>query len=362
MATGENFRVRLANARAEAVRSGRVVLGMTVVERIVQGTSYFLLSAVLAGSRIFESSAPFALALVGGAGSGINAAAALAGASFGYLTLLGMVEGLRYVSAAILTFAVAFAFYDVKFYRLPWTMPLAAAVMNGCTGFIYLSQKGWRAQDVIWFVLEVFLTALATYGFRAALAPDKGTRSRDGWLGGALLVAASLVSMAGLNLFADVSLGRMLASTVVLACAWQGGAGFGAALGVGLGLALDLVVGRVLYAMAWCGRSGCRSGAGTAAGQCCGDLCSGQCCGSALAVEQRHGAGYPLRGLRGRCSFSADPGIFSAAAGGAAAPGGTERGRGPGGGICQAPAEGYIGGFSHSVRKSAQLLSKTAGQ
>ena len=251
MATGENFRVRLANARAEAVRSGRVVLGMTVVERIVQGTSYFLLSAVLAGSRIFESSAPFALALVGGAGSGINAAAALAGASFGYLTLLGMVEGLRYVSAAILTFAVAFAFYDVKFYRLPWTMPLAAAVMNGCTGFIYLSQKGWRAQDVIWFVLEVFLTALATYGFRAALAPDKGTRSRDGWLGGALLVAASLVSMAGLNLFADVSLGRMLASTVVLACAWQGGAGFGAALGVGLGLALDLVVGRVLYAMAF---------------------------------------------------------------------------------------------------------------
>lgn len=251
MATGGTFRVRFANARAEAVRSGRVVLGMTVVERIAQGASYFLLSAVLAGARIFESSAPFALALVGGAGSGINAAAALAGASFGYLTLLGMIDGLRYVSAAILTFAMAFAFYDIKLYRLSWTMPLATAAMNGCTGFIYLSQKGWRAQDVIWFVLEVLLTVLATYGFRAALAPDKDTRSRVGWLGGALLVAASLISMAGLNLFADISLGRMLAATVVLACAWQGGAGFGAALGVGFGLALDLVAGRVLYAMAF---------------------------------------------------------------------------------------------------------------
>lgn len=251
MATGETFRIRLARVQAEAVRSGRVVLGMTVVERMAQGASYFLLSAVLAGSRIFESSAPFALALVGGAGSGINAAAALAGASFGYLTLLGMIDGLRYVSAAILTFAVAFAFYDVKLYRLPWTMPLATAAMNGCTGFIYLSQKGWRAQDVIWFVLEVLLTALAAYGFRAALAPDKGSRSRDGWLGGTLLAAASLVSLAGLNLFADISLGRILAATAVLICAWQGGAGFGAALGVGFGLALDLMAGRVLYAMAF---------------------------------------------------------------------------------------------------------------
>lgn len=251
MASGEAFRIRLARGRAEAVRSGRVVLGMAAVERAAQGASYFLLSAVLAGSRIFESSAPFALALVGGAGSGINAAAALAGASFGYLTLLGMVDGLRYVSAAILTFAVAFAFYDVKLYRLPWTMPLATAAMNSCTGFIYLSQKGWRAQDVIWFVLEVVLTALAAYGFRAALAPEQGVRSRDGWLGGTLLMAASLVSLAGLTLFADISLGRILAAVIVLACAWQGGAGFGAALGVGLGLALDMMAGRVLCAMAF---------------------------------------------------------------------------------------------------------------
>jgi len=138
MATREYLHVKWARARAQAVRSGGVVLGAETVERVIQATSYFLLSAVLAGGEIFEGYAPFGLAMVGGAGSGTNAAAALAGACFGYLNLLGLVDGLRYVSASILTFSVAFAFYDVKLYRLPWTMPVAAALMNGCAGFIVL--------------------------------------------------------------------------------------------------------------------------------------------------------------------------------------------------------------------------------
>jgi len=259
MATREHLRVRLARARAEAVRSGRLVLGAETVERVIQAASYFLLSAVLAGGEIFEGCTPFGLAMVGGAGSGINAAAALVGACFGYLNLLGLVDGLRYVSAAILTFSVAFAFYDVKLYRLPWTMPVAAAVMNGCTGFIYLSQKGWRTQDVIWFVLEVGLTALAAYSFRAALSSGKGARDEAHRLGGALLMAAAFISLSGLDLLSDISLGRMLAAGVVLACAWQGGAGTGAAMGVGLGLAMDLAAGRVLYAMAF-GAAGLSAG------------------------------------------------------------------------------------------------------
>ncbi len=259
MATRENWRYRLARVQAETVRSGRVALGARAVERTIQATSCFLLSAVLAGAEIFEGCAPFAVALVGGAGSGINAAAALAGACLGYLTLLGMVAGLRYVAAAILTFSVAFAFYDVKLYRLPWTMPVAAAAMNGCTGFIYLSQTGWRPRDVIWFALEVVITAAAAYSFRAVLAGGARVQGGERRIGGALLLAAALISMSGLYIFADISLGRMLAAVVVLACAWQGGAGTGAAMGVSLGLAMDLAGGRVLYAMAF-GAAGLAAG------------------------------------------------------------------------------------------------------
>ena len=90
--------------------------------------------------------------------------AALLGAGFGYLTLLGFSDALRYLSAAILTFAVGFAFYDMKLFQRPWTMPGVAGLMNGCTGFIYLSQGGWRTVDVIYFLSEIALTVAGAPG------------------------------------------------------------------------------------------------------------------------------------------------------------------------------------------------------
>jgi len=251
MATNETLRSRLARVQAQAVRSGRVILGTGLVSQAVQSVSYFMLCAVLAGGEIFDGCAPFALALVGSAGSGLNAAAALFGACFGYLTLLGLVNGLRYVSAAILTFSLAFAFYDTKLYRTPWAMPLATAAMNGCTGFIYLSQKGWQSEDIIYFTLEVALTALCAYAFRWALAPEKHSSCDRRRCCVLLLLAAVLVSLSGLYLFAHISVGRILAAVLVLSCAWQGGAEAGAAIGVGLGLAMDLAGGSVLYTMAF---------------------------------------------------------------------------------------------------------------
>ena len=245
MASKETLRTRLARARAEAVRSGRVVLGAPALARWAEGAIHFLLSAVLAGGQLFGGYAPFALALVGAAGSGINAAAALAGASLGYLTLMGLAEGLRYVSACILTFSVAFAFYDVKFYRLPWTMPAVAALMDGCTGFVYQAQRGWTTQEAIFFLLEMVLTAGACYAFRAALAglARPGVGSARQRVGAMALGAAVLVSLSNLHLAAEVSVGRLLSAAAVMACAWQGGPGAGAVSGVGLGLAMDLARG-----------------------------------------------------------------------------------------------------------------------
>lgn len=69
-----------------------------------------------------------------------------AGAGFGYLTLLGFSDALRYLSAAILTFAVGFAFYDMKLFQRPWTMPGVAGLMNGCTG-IHLPGPGGLANS-----------------------------------------------------------------------------------------------------------------------------------------------------------------------------------------------------------------------
>ena len=264
MATTEKFRTRLARARAESVQSGRVVLGMPAVLGAARAGCCFLLAAVLSGGVIMGSSAPFGVALVGGAGSGMNAAAALLGTCVGYVALLGLVEGLRYVAAAILTFSVAFAFCDTGLYRSAWTMPAAAAAMNGCAGFIYLSQRGWHTRDVVCFALEVVLTALFACGFRAALAGPERLEAGRRRLGGILLLTAVLISLAQLRLFFGVSLGGVLAGVVVLAAACRIGTGGGAAFGVLLGVAMDLAGGQTpMYAM-------CMGVAGLAAGLCSG--------------------------------------------------------------------------------------------
>ena len=295
MATMENFRTRLARAQARAAGSGRVELGTGMLSKCIQAGIYFLSAAVLAGGRIFGGCAPFGLALVGGAGSGANAAAALAGASLGYLNLLGMVDGLRYVSAAILTFSVAFAFYDVKLYRLSWTMPLVAAVMNACTGFIYLSHKGWRAQDVVCFLLEVLLTAAGAYAFRAAFRTEGQEDDIHRRMGLMLLMAAVLICLSDLYIFADISAGRIAAGVVVLCCGWQGGWGAGAAAGVIFGLAMDLSEGgQVLYAASF-GVAGLASGMVPAPGKLRAAVAFAL--GSIGAVLWLWGSGLPVSAL-----------------------------------------------------------------
>ena len=170
--------------------------------RFADGGIHFLLSAVLAGAAVFGDYAPFGVALVGAAGSGVCGAAALVGACFGYLTLLGFTGGLRYISASMLTFAVNFAFYDVK-------------LLRGVTGFIYLSEAGWRTEDVIYFFTECFLTAAASWCYRQLLLPlrtgrGEGILSPQRRVSLAALACTVLMSLSSLTLFEDVSLGPCL--------------------------------------------------------------------------------------------------------------------------------------------------------
>ena len=262
----ETIRSKLDKLRKRSARGETVSLDASALLRLADGGIHFLLAAVLSGAVIFGGYAPFGVAVVGASGSGVCAAAALAGACLGYLTLLGFTHALRYVSACMLTFAVSFAFYDVKLLRTPWAMPLTAGLLNGCTGFIYLSEAGWRAADVICFLLECFLTAAASWCYRQLLLPLRTGRGENllttqGRVSLAVLLCSLLASLSSLYLFRDVSLGRSLGVTAVLAAAWQGGCSAGAVLGVSAGLAMDLASGGVpLYAMA-CGLSGLAAGA-----------------------------------------------------------------------------------------------------
>ena len=257
MTARENIRTKLTKLRQQSRESGQVQLSASALTLGAEAAIHFLLAAVLSGAVLLEDCAPFGVALVGAAGSGLCGAFALLGACFGSLCMLGFSQGLRHASAAILTFAVAFAFYDMKFFRRPWVMPVLAGAVNGFTGAIVLSQSGWRTVDVIYFSLEVGLTVAAAWCYRAVLLPMR-TRREDRLLSPArragllVLLCTLLMSLSPLYLYKDISLGRCLAVLTVLCAAWQGGVATGAVVGVSMGAAMDLAAAGIpLYSMAY---------------------------------------------------------------------------------------------------------------
>ncbi|NCC69556.1 MAG: stage II sporulation protein E, partial [Clostridia bacterium] len=163
MTTKEKLRTKTARIREEAAQTGRVVIHAPVLIRGAECVIRFLLGAILAGAEVFGDYAPFGVAMVGASGSGAAGFSALLGACFGYLSFLGFTESLRYVAASILTFSVAFAFFDVKLYRKTWFMPVVTALLCGATSFVYLSDRGCLTSDVIFFVTELLFAGAGVY-------------------------------------------------------------------------------------------------------------------------------------------------------------------------------------------------------
>lgn len=245
MTTKEKLRTRAARLREEVAQTGQLVLRAPALVRWAEYAIRFLVAAVLAGAQIFGGYAPFGVAMVGASGSGAGGLAALLGASFGYLSFFGLVDSLRYLAAAVLTFSVAFAFYDIRLYRRPWFMPLATALLCGATGFVYLSDQGWRTEDVIFFATELLFAGAGAYFYRAAFSPW----SEDGDLGllqGVsllLLGGTALITLSHVTLLRDISLGRLAAALAVMVIAYKGRMGLGATAGISVGLAMDLSAG-----------------------------------------------------------------------------------------------------------------------
>lgn len=170
MTARETIQTTILKLRHRSRREAAVKLSAPALVLGGEAGLHFLLAAVLAGAVISEGLAPFPTALVAAAGPGLCGAAALLGAAAGFLVLLPFSAAMRYLSASILTYAVAFAFYDLKPIRRPWAMPLTAGAMIFFTGFLVGSQGGWRPGGQIGLALEVALTVLAAGACREALA------------------------------------------------------------------------------------------------------------------------------------------------------------------------------------------------
>ena len=103
----------------------------------------FLLGAVLAGAELFGLYAPFGVAAVAAAGSGVSGFCTLAGTCLGYLCLEGLTDGMRYAASAILVYAVAFAFFSDKIGKgYQWYRILAVLDPENTTG--------WAPSETVW--------------------------------------------------------------------------------------------------------------------------------------------------------------------------------------------------------------------
>lgn len=205
----------------------------------------FMLAAVLSGAEILDGRALFALALVGVTSPGLEGLSALLGAALGYLSFRGFVEGLRYIAACMMIYAVALAAGEFNIYRRKWFMPGVAATLNALVGFVYQAAAGWSGKAIVGFVTEVILTGGAVYFFRLAFDLLDEPRQSTGLtvpqtVGLLILGAAVMLSLARVTVADNYSLGRVLCATAVMIAGWKGGVGIGAAVGVAAGLAMDL--------------------------------------------------------------------------------------------------------------------------
>ena len=237
----------------EALREKQGERRVWIVGRCV---FYALMGFLLSLARVQEESAPFGMAFVAGAGSGVGGVCALLGAALGYLTGGGLEWGIRYVAASVLVYTVAYLFHELRISRMAFFMPAAAAAVMALTGFLgsFSLREGAVPLPAAIF-LETALTFGTSYFFRDAL--QGGLRYTESAelrhsISRMILTASALIALSRIVLFGTVSLGRTAALLLVMCSAMKGGMLSGAAVGTVLGLAMDVTaLGAPFYTMAY---------------------------------------------------------------------------------------------------------------
>ena len=232
--------LRLADQlRRDFWEKGEVVLQSPVLVQAAECVRRFVLGAVLSRSVILSACAPFALGWIGASGPGPAGFSALLGAMLGYFVGFGLVEGLRYVAAAVLVYVTAFALYDFRGYKRSWFMPLVTGVMTGTAGFIYLSEAGWTPTVAAGYLTELLLAGLSCLCYRQlpGLLEEREEATAPHRL---FLLATVFIALYPLRMGFDLSPGAVLACFFVLpagTCAHR------VAVGAGMGMAVDLAAG-----------------------------------------------------------------------------------------------------------------------
>ena len=221
-----------------------------------------LVGAIMAGSSLFGSVAPFGTAF-SAAVPGRFCISAAAGAVLGYTFIVDSPLSMKYIVAVLLVLAARWLFEPraPKKYQVAVASLTAAFSLAVASGAV-LVLADTTVYDLVMSIAELFLVGGATYFFARALSALGKEWSSSGRSDISCLIIALSVALMGLStvtLF-GFSLGRVLAVVVILLCARYGREAGGAIGGVTAGIALALAGGDYSYLLTTYGFGGLISG------------------------------------------------------------------------------------------------------
>ncbi len=210
---------------------------------IVINLVYFLCGAVVSHGAVFGSYAPFGAAFCA-AVPYENALTASVGSVLGYI-LLYPKGSFRYVATIVTIFALRWMLNDIEaISRSRVFAPLVAMVPLVCTGSVIVMVTYKGQMDIIMCVIEALLAAVGAYFFSQTIvlaAGSKGISTYNQQEIACIVMTACIFLLSANSLtLGGISLGRILAVTAVLFCAYYGSVAGGCIGGVATGIVFGI--------------------------------------------------------------------------------------------------------------------------
>ena len=174
-------------------------------KKALRGVGCLALGFLLGRLKLPGGVSPLGSAFTAACGASPWGAAAAAGVMLGAVSGLGLTAGLRPAASVLLVYAALFLLRDWKLSRRSFFAPLAAALMTGLIGAVYLRWSAQGAAEWAAWLCEMVLAGFGCVLYRGGL---KGEKGRGGRLGQAALAMSLCMAMGELRIAGVISLGR----------------------------------------------------------------------------------------------------------------------------------------------------------
>ena len=245
---------------------------------------YFLCGTVVSRGAVFGSFAPFGVAFCAAVPYS-NAFFGSIGSIVGYILLYPQ-GSFRYAAAVITVYAIRWLLNDIEKIRDSIVFaPLAAMTPLLCTGIVIILVTGRGFEDFVMCLCEASLAAVGAYFFSRSIllaSGSKGISTYDQQEIACIVMSSCIFLLAANSLtFSGISLGRILAVTAVLFCAYYGSVAGGCIGGTATGIVFSIGSENFGFIAAGYGFGGLMAGLFSYAGKLwvCASfaLCSGIC-------------------------------------------------------------------------------------